>query len=333
MANAPRPWDVPMDTDADAEIDADDARPSSHACSTVQHSRLPEPAPSATPDPTGSMHDIFKHIDRIVFPCDICAYDACIHHVDLQQLRDQYQAKLTACETDAERRKRLQTLARTRREELREYKRIFPDHDRLADTTNGLGFDPADRAPMPQSVPCVNCLGAVRYCSVECLIRHRSKHQKQCLKTLRSVQDRIFRQRMDQIKNTNRGYPGLLQHVLAHASRDDLVSHVFFTRLPFDTQTHITTNYPIRRVLYTQLVSVVRDNQCLLDTYRALLKEMKRARDNMIDQVYFIAYTPDMMITWLTAVPFEEATKLREIDISVTCYTTLCSCRLHKAAS
>lgn len=265
-----------------------------------------------------------------MFPDDICAYDKCRYHVDLAALKTQHRERIEARESKAARLERLQAMARVRREELREYGRTFPEHDRPVDETNGLGFDVKDRELMTETVPCINCLGAVRYCSVECLIRHRPQHQKRCIKTFRQVQDRIFQQRVAQVQSEQRGYPGLMQHVLTNTERAVLVSHVFFTRLPFDTRTNVPADYPIKRVPYTELAKVVRDNQCLRDTYKALLTEMKQARENMIDQVYFVAYTPDLMITWLNIIPFEDAAKLREANVSVKGYTTLCPCMLHQ---
>lgn len=275
------------------------------------------------------MSEFERHVDPLVFAEDMCAYEKCKHHADMNTLRQIKQNEMA--QPDA---------AKTRHDQLRRRikqkicdRRYVPD----AYLDGGvkpaqLDFNPADKVPMTTSIPCVNCLGRVRYCSLECLIRHKPKHGKTCHKTFQNLKAKIFARRMRQFQSESKGYPNLMQHLVTNVNREMLTSNIFFIRMPFDTSVKLTVDYPIRRIPHNELGKLVgrSKNSCLRATYEVIMKSMAEALRNDIQQVYFVGFTPDMMMTVTNIVPFAEAQRLREANISVQGFTSLCPCLLHQ---
>ena len=174
-------------------------------------------------------------------------------------------------------------------------------------------------------IPCVTCLGSTRYCREECLIRDKPKHMRPCVKTLGALRMRIQNRRMRQISPT-RGYTELLKFILQNIERPVLMANVFFIRLPFDTDEKLKTTHPVKKVAWAGLANVMKQNACLLNTYKAMLKhKVEHAGQSY---VYTVTFPPDMMFTTTACMPFD-ADENFEQNMQVTQFLTPCPCELH----
>lgn len=273
------------------------------------------------------------HMDKIVYATDICAYAGCKHgfHIDLDALLKEKKVQHQKVETNEDRRKRLRKKLKDRAIHIAQSRHMIVRRDEDQHDDDEVVITRDDRPMMKETVPCINCFGMVRYCSIECMIRDRPSHGKACFTVQNEMRSYLFNSRMFQFQSESRGYPNLMQHLLTKLDRDELLSNVYFVRMPNNPKARINLTHPVRAIARNCLAKYVGDNKCMRDTYRALLENMKGTDNGFsIDTVYFVAYAPDMMMTVLTIVPFEEATKLREADVSVKSVTTLCPCVLHK---